>query len=78
MSLYRCITKCQNIYTIYRDEGGELSEDTKVRFIFKKITHLGLNNTVEAMKARITTSTTPTSYTTVANHVSTTVSKLPE
>ena len=72
------LTKYQKMYNIYRDEGEELSEDAKVRFLFKKISHSGLNNAVEAMKARITTSTTTISYTTVANHLFTAVFELPE
>ena len=56
-----------------------MTEDAKIRFLFKKIQHSGLESDVEAMKAKITTEPPGTvTYTTVANHILTAVSELPD
>ena len=66
------------MYNIYQTHGEEMTEDTKIRFLFKKIDYQGLSNTVEAMKTKIATEVPGTvTYTTVANHLSTAVSELP-
>ena len=55
-----------------------MTEDAKLRFLFKKIDHQGLSKTVEAMKTNIVTEALGVvTYTTVANHLSTAVSELP-
>ena len=67
------------MYNIYAQHGEVMTEDAKIRFLFKKINHSGLESAVEAMKAKITTKLTGTvTYTTVANHISTAVSELPD
>ena len=68
----------ENVQYLSRDEGEELSEDAKIRFLFKKIGHFGINSAVEAMKACIIASGTAITYTTIANHISTAISELPE
>ena len=51
----------------------------KFLFLFNNIQHSGLHSAIEAMKAKITTEITgAVSYTTVANHISTAVSQLPD
>ena len=73
------LTKCQKMYNIYTKHGEAMTEDAKIRFLFKKIQHSGLDSAVEAMKAKITTEPAGTvTYTTVANHISTAVSELPD
>ena len=73
------LTKCQKMYNIYAKHGEVMTEDAKIRFLFKKIQHSGLESAVEAMKAKITTEPSGTvTYTTVANHISTAVSELPD
>ena len=73
------LTKCQKMYNIFEKSGEPMTEDAKIRFLFNKVQHSGLQSTVDALKARITTSPVGTiTYTTVANHLSTAVSELPE
>jgi len=56
-----------------------MTEDAKICFLFKKIQHPGLNSAVAAMKAKVTTETAGTvTYTTVANHIATAISELPD
>ena len=73
------LTKCEKMYNIYAQHGEEMSEDAKIRFLFKKIQHSALSSAIEAMKSKITTDTPGSvTYTTVANHISTAVSELPD
>jgi len=73
------LTKCQKMYNIYAQHGEIMTEDAKIRFLFKNIQHSGLDGAIEAMKAKITTEPSGTvTYTTVANHISTAVSELPD
>ena len=68
------LTKCQKIYNIYQTHGEEMTEEAKIRFLFKKIDHEGLSKTIEAMKSKITTEAVgAVTYTTIASHLSTTV-----
>ena len=56
-----------------------MTEDAKIRFLFKQVQCTGLAGAIEAMKAKITTEPADTvTYTTVANHISTAVSELPD
>ena len=73
------LTKCETMYNIYETHGEKMGEDAKIRFLFRKINHVGLSNAIEAMKAKITTEPPGTvTYTTVANRISTAVSELPD
>ena len=78
LSFETFLTKCQKMFNIFEEENEPMEEDAKVRFLFNKIQHQGLQAPIEAMRARIATSTVPVSYTTVANHMLTAVSRLPE
>ena len=56
-----------------------MEEDAKIQFVFQNVHPKGLQTGIVALKATITTSKANTvSYTTVANHLSTAVSQLPE
>ena len=47
-----------------------MTEDAKIRFLFKKIQHSKLDSTIKAMKAKMTTEITGiVSYITVADHI---------
>ena len=73
------LTKCEKMYNIYETHGEKMAEEAKIRFLFRKIHHVGLSSAIEAMKAKITTDPPGTvTYTTVANHLSTAVSELPD
>ena len=78
LSFETFLTKCQKMFNIFEQQNEPMEEEAKIRFLFKKIEHTGLQSAIEAMRARITTSTTPITYSTVANHMSTAVSMLPE
>ena len=66
------------MFNIFRDEQEEMDEKAKIRFLFKSVKSSGLSTSLEALKARISTSVTPITYTTCANHLSTAVSELPD
>ena len=69
----------KKMYNIYETHGEKMAEEAKIRFLFRKIHHVGLSSAIEAMKAKITTDPPGTvTYTTVANHLSTAVSELPD
>ena len=73
------LTKCEKMYNIYAQHKEPMKEEAKIRFLLKKVQHSGLASAIEAMKAKITTEPPGTiSYTTVANHLSTAVSELPD
>ena len=54
-----------------------MSEDAKIRFLFKAIQHDKMLNTIEALRAQRTAGSTM-SYTACCNHLTTTVTELPE
>ena len=54
-----------------------MSEEAKVRFLFRKIKHTRLRRTIEALKASQATGT-DISYTMDENHLYTATSELPE
>ena len=71
------LTKFQKMYNIFAIHREEILEDTKTRFLFKKIKHECLSNAFKAMKAKITTDPTGSlTYTTVYNHIVTAISEL--
>jgi hypothetical protein len=77
MTFETFLTQCQKMYNIYEKEGDPMSEDSRIRFLFKKVQHPGLQGAIEALKARLATNDAIT-YTQAANHISTSVSELPE
>ena len=71
------LTQCQKMYTIYDKEAEPMADDAKLRFLFKRVQHPGLQQAIEALKAQQTAGTAVT-YTMAANHLTTAVSALPE
>ena len=43
------------MYNIYNVHEENMTKDSKIRFLFKKIQYEGLSNTIEALKTKITT-----------------------
>ena len=77
MPFERVLTKCQKMYNIYEQEGEPMSEEAKIRFLFKKVVHTDLQGAIEALKVSQTSGSVIT-YTSAANHLPTAVSELPE
>ena len=77
LSFETFLTRCQKMFNIYEKQGEPMLEDAKVRFLFERTQHAGLQGHVQALKASITTGTA-VPYTTAANHLSTAVSELPD
>ena len=71
------LTQCQRMFNIFKQEKEEMSEDAKIRFLFKAIQHDKMLNTIEALRAQRTAGSTM-SYTACCNHLTTTVTELPE
>ena len=79
LSFEKFLTQCQKMYNIYAQHGKAMAEDAKIRFLFEQVQHAGLTGAIEAMEAKITTELAGTvTYTTVANHMSTSISELPD
>ena len=76
MAFETFLTQCQKMFNIYEKEGEEMSDEAKVRFLFRKVQHAGLRSSIDALKATQTTGIV-ISYMMSANHLSTAVSKLP-
>ena len=70
------LTMCQKMYTIFEDENEPMDDKEEVRFLFKAVEGPGLSASIEALKARMSTSVTPVTYTTITNHLAITVSEL--
>ena len=65
------------MYNIYDSHDEDMTEDAKMRFIFKNSQHFGFDSTMEVMKAKNANKITNTlSYIIVSNHISTAVSQL--
>ena len=77
MTFENFLTQCQKMFNIFEKEGEEMSEEAKVRFLFKKVEHSGLRSPIDALKALETMGQVIT-YTMAANHLATAVSELPE
>lgn len=77
MSFEIFLTKCQKMYNIFEKEKEPMTDAAKVRFLFQKVEHTSLKGAIEALRAQQTAGTTIT-YTMAANHLSTSVSELPE
>ena len=73
------LTKCEEMFQIFKEQGEEVPEDAKIWFLFKKVQHSGLQGTIESLKAQISLSNPGSvSCTTCANHSSKAVSDPPE
>ena len=47
------LAKSQKMYNIYKTRGEEMSEEAKIRVLFKKIGHEGLSKTIDAIKTMV-------------------------
>ena len=71
------ITKFQDTYSIFEEEDQPLEKDAKIRFLFKLVEHSDLHKLIYGLKYQIATNLSGTvSYTTAANHLSTSVSDI--
>jgi hypothetical protein len=77
MTFENFLTQCQKMYNIYDKEEEPMSDEAKVRFLFKSVHHEKLQVEISALKAQMTAGTAIT-YTMASNHLSTAVSELPE
>lgn len=77
MSFETFLTQCQKMYNIYDKEGEPMTDEAKVRFLFKRVQHDKLTSSIDALKAQITAGVN-VSYTMAANHLSAAVSELPD
>ena len=77
MAFETFLTQCQRMFNIFKQEKEEMSEEAKIRFLFKAIQHKELMVAVEALKAQQTTGAILT-YTACCNHLTTAVTELPE
>ena len=66
----------QKMFNIYEEEGEEFTENAKLRDLFKWVQHPQLQDTVKALKVRFDME--GITYTQAANHLTATVSELPE
>jgi hypothetical protein len=57
LSFETFLTQCQKMFNIFEKEGEEMSDESKVRFLFRKIQHDGLRSSIDALKASQTTGT---------------------
>ena len=71
------LTQFQKMFNIYEKEREEMSEEAKIRFLFRKVQHTGLRSYINTLKFSQTAGTI-ISYTIAANHLSTATSELPE
>ena len=71
------LTQCQRMFNIFKQENEPMSEDAKIRFLFKAVQHEKMLNTIEALRAQRTAGSAMT-YTACCNHLTTTVTELPE
>jgi len=77
MSFEMFLMQCQRMYNIYEKEGEPMTDEAKVRFLFKRVQHDKLRSSIDALKAQITAGIN-VSYTMAANHLSAAVSELPD
>ena len=70
------LDRMQKMFNIYEEEGEEFPENAKLRELFKWVQHPQLQDTVKALKVRFDME--DIMYTQAANHLTATVSELPE
>ena len=71
------LTNCQKMFNIYEKEGEPMPESARIRFLFKKVRHAGLQMAIASLEASQTNGVNLT-YTRAANHLSQKVATLPE
>ena len=70
------LDRMQKMFNIFKEEGEQLTENAKVRELFKHVQHTQLQDTVKALHVRYNLD--GITYTEVANHLTAAVSELPE
>ena len=70
------LDRMQNMFNIFKEEGEQLTENAKVRKLFKRVQHTQLQDTVKALRVRY--GLDGITYTEAANHLTSAVSELPE
>ena len=65
------------MFNIYEKEGEPMTDGQKVRFLFKKVQHNGLQSAIDALRA-LQTKGTEVTFSEASSHLATTVSELPE
>ena len=66
----------QKMFNIYKEEGKEMTENAKLRELFKHMKHTQLTESVKALEVRYDMDSL--TYPKAANHLTTAVSKLPD
>ena len=77
MTFENFLIQCQKMYNIYDKEEKPMSDEAKVRFLFKSVHHEKFQVEISTLKAQITAGM-PITYTIASNHLSTAVSELSE
>ena len=70
------LDRMQKMFNIYEEEGEEFTKNAKLRELFKRVQHPQLQDTVKALK--VCFDMEGITYTQAANHLTATVSELPE
>ena len=70
------LDRMQKMFNIFKEEGEQLTDDAKVRELFKRVQHTQLQDTVKAL--RVCYDHDGITYTEAANHLTAAVSELPE
>ena len=70
------LDRMQKMFNIYKEEGKEMTENTKLRELFKRTKHPQLIESVKALEVRYDMD--GLTYTQAANHLTAAVSKLPD
>ena len=70
------LDRMQKMFNIFKEEGEQLTENAKVRELFKHVQHMQLQDTVKVLHIRYDLD--GITYTEAANHLTTAVSELPE
>lgn len=79
MSFETFLSKCQKMFNIFKNQGEEMNEEAKIRFLLKQVKCDQLKEAVAALKTRITTDpSNSVTYSTVANHLAACVAELPD
>ena len=68
--------RMQKMFNIYEEEEEEFTENAKLRELFKQVQHSQLQDTIKALKVRFDME--GIRYTQAANHLTITVSELPD
>ena len=70
------LDRMQKMFNIFKEEGEQLTENAKVRELFKHVQHMQLQDTVKALCVRYDLD--GITYIEAVNHLTTAVSKLPK